>query len=264
MSTDESRVAEQVEAAGWADLMRACPAGLAQGLGLSVDQQAEAITSIASRVPPPIFNRSCGWRTEGDWTAALDRHRRSGAAEFFLQPLPDAGPTFAGWARAQGLVHRSRWAKMIRDCATPAEARTDLTITEAGTKHADAFAAVVLGGFGMPPLLAPWLVALAARPGWRSYVGWDGNTAVAAAALRIDGGTAWCGLGATLPDHRGRGGQSAMFARRIADAAAAGCHVVVTETGEDTEAAPNPSYRNMVRTGFRLAHFRDNWGPPKV
>ena len=37
--------------------------------------------------------------------------------------------------------------------------------------------------------------------------------------------------------------------------------LIVTETGEDTPQAPNPSYRNMIRAGFRLAHFRDNWAP---
>jgi hypothetical protein len=54
-----------------------------------------------------------------------------------------------------------------------------------------------------------------------------------------------------------------LLARRVADALAQGCRVIVTETGEDTADAPNPSFRNMMRTGFRTVHFRDNWGPPR-
>lgn len=262
MLTDDSLLAERVEAMGWADLMRACPDPLAGGLGLSIEQRGDAISSIVARIPVGMFNRSCGWREEKDWVFALDRHRRSGAPDYFLQPLP--GETgFADWAKSQGLAHRSRWAKMIRSTDSPPKPDSALRITE-GASHAQAFAAVAAAGFGMPPTLAPWLIALASRPGWRIYVGWDGEKAVSAAALRIHGNMAWCGLGATLAEYRGRGGQSAMFARRIADARDAGCRVVVTETGEDTVKAPNPSYRNMVRAGFRLTHFRDNWAPPKA
>jgi GNAT superfamily N-acetyltransferase len=264
MAMSDSLLAERVETAGWTDLMRACPDGLAAGLGLSIIERAGAMTSVASRIPVAMFNRSCGWRTLENWKAALVRHRESGAEDYFLQPLPGAEAAFAGWASAEGLVLRSRWTKMIRSCDAPPEASTSLRISEAGTAHAQAFADVALAGFDMPPMLAPWLVALSARPGWRTYVGWDGDAPVSAAALRIDGDTAWCGLGATLPSHRGRGGQSALFGRRIADARDAGCRVVVTETGEDTERAPNPSYRNMVRAGFRLTHLRENWAQPKV
>ena len=71
---------------------------------------------------------------------------------------------------------------------------------------------------------------------------------------------AWLGFGATLEAARGRGGQSAMFATRLADARAQGCRWAVTETGEETEEEPvNHSYRNMLRSGFRLAYARRNW-----
>jgi len=258
---EDSPLVEAVEAAGWIDLFRACPPGLAAGLGMSVVAEKGVATAIASRIPIAMFNRSFGWTSVAAWETALKSHRISGAADYFLQPPPYGDSAFADWARAAGLVRRGRWAKMIRGREAPPAASTSLRITDAGPRHADAFAAAALGGFGMPPALAPWLVALAHRPGWRTYVGWDGDTPVSAAALRITADTAWCGLGATLPAHRNRGGQSALFVRRIADALDAGCRAIVTETGEDTPKAPNPSYRNMVRAGFRLAHFRDNWAP---
>ena len=260
-ATGDSRIVEAVEAAGWTDLMRACPAELAAGLGMSIVEDKGVATAIASRIPIALFNRSFGWLETSAWETALKSHRLSGAADYFLQPPPYGDAAFEGWARAAGLVRRSRWAKVLRGREKPPEAPSSLRITEAGPQYAEAFASAALGGFGMPPALMPWLVALAHRPGWRTYVGWDGDVPVSAAALRITADTAWCGLGATLPTHRGRGGQSALFARRIADALEAGCRVIVTETGEDTPQAPNPSYRNMIRAGFRLAHFRDNWAP---
>ena len=46
------------------------------------------------------------------------------------------------------------------------------------------------------------------------------------------------------------------MARRIRDGADLGCRWLVTETGEDTPHHPNPSYHNMLRTGFLLAYQR--------
>jgi hypothetical protein len=56
-------------------------------------------------------------------------------------------------------------------------------------------------------------------------------------------GAAWLGFGATLPSHRGRGMQSATFARRISAAAEMGCDLVHTET---TSSPTNPSFRNLL------------------
>ena len=64
---------------------------------------------------------------------------------------------------------------------------------------------------------------------------------------------------ATRPSHRRRGAQGALLARRIRDAADLGCRWLVTETGEDLPERPNPSFRNMLRTGFELAYQRANY-----
>jgi len=49
------------------------------------------------------------------------------------------------------------------------------------------------------------------------------------------------------------------MARRIADGIKLGCRHLVSETGEETPEEPNPSYRNMLRTGFELVYARRNW-----
>ena len=67
------------------------------------------------------------------------------------------------------------------------------------------------------------------------------------------------GMGSTLPEHRRKGAQGALMARRIRDAAKLGCEWVCTETGEDTPQRPNPSYHNMIRTGFEFAYLRPTW-----
>ena len=77
-------------------------------------------------------------------------------------------------------------------------------------------------------------------------------------ALR-HGQVGWIGIGATVPEHRGKGGQSALLAARIQAAAEAGCEVVVTETGEPVDGQPNGSYRNIVRAGFEPQYVRPNY-----
>ncbi|MDP8923063.1 MAG: hypothetical protein M3O34_09340 [Chloroflexota bacterium] len=66
-------------------------------------------------------------------------------------------------------------------------------------------------------------------------------------------------FGATLEAYRRRGAQGAIVARRIRDGADLGCRWLVTEAVEDTPDHPNPSYHNMLRTGFRLAYQRPNY-----
>ena len=128
-----------------------------------------------------------------------------------------------------------------------------------GPDRAEDFARIVVAAFEFDPTLAPFAWAPMGRPGWSHYLGFDGADAVAAGALFVTADVAWLGYGATLESHRGRGGQSALFARRLADARIAGCRLAITETGEDTPEEPNPSYRNMLRAGFELAYFRSNW-----
>ncbi len=79
------------------------------------------------------------------------------------------------------------------------------------------------------------------------------------AAMFVTGEIAWLGFGCTLESHPKRGGQGAMFVRRIEDGLKPGCKWFVTETGEDTPEPPNPSYHNMMRHGFKLAYLRQNY-----
>ncbi len=111
----------------------------------------------------------------------------------------------------------------------------------------------------MPPQVRDALTATIDRAGWTHYLGFDGDTPVSTASLYVTGDAAWLGNAATLEEYRGRGWQTAMLAQRLADARDAGCRWAVSETGEETEEDPvNPSYRNMVRAGFRLAYARRN------
>ena len=104
--------------------------------------------------------------------------------------------------------------------------------------------------------------ALVGRPRWRCFLGWDGAAPVAAGAIFLGDGLGWIGFGGTLASHRGRGAQQALFAARIGAGLAEGCRGFVTETGVPLEGEPAPSYRNILRAGFREIYARPNLRRP--
>jgi GNAT superfamily N-acetyltransferase len=102
--------------------------------------------------------------------------------------------------------------------------------------------------------VAPWVAGLVGQPGWRHYLAFDGKRAVATAAMYVDGNVAWIDFASTLPECRGRGAQSALIARRVADCAESGVATMVVETAETS-----PSRRNLERLGFAAAYVRPNY-----
>lgn len=85
-----------------------------------------------------------------------------------------------------------------------------------------------------------------------------GGRIVAAGALFVQGDIGWAGAGATLAEYRGRGAQRALLSARIDAAAARGCRVLGTETGEPIAAERSASYANIVRAGFTRVCSRTN------
>ena len=160
-----------------------------------------------------------------------------------------------------GFVPDYGWMKFFRGVG-PREARSDLRVERVALEGAGDFAQVVVGGYGLPE----WAKALAAnvvgRSGWSCYVAYEGREPAGAGALFVHEGVGWLGFGATLPEFRGRGAQSAILAARIEDARIQGCSTVVTETGELEEGRPAGSYRNILRAGFREAGVRPNYRAP--
>jgi GNAT superfamily N-acetyltransferase len=162
---------------------------------------------------------------------------------------------------ALGFVDDYGWMKFARGVG-PRQAQSDLHVVRAGSDRADDFARVVAGGYDLPQWTLPLAANAVGRPGWSCYVAYDGDAAAGAGALFVHEGVGWLGLGATLPEFRGRGAQSALLAARIEDARTQGCSTVVTETGELAEGRPSVSYRNIVRAGFREAGIRANYRAP--
>jgi hypothetical protein len=266
LSTADVAVLEQAEMRAWASLFAAAPAGLVEALGLEARWFGPALGLLSRAIDVGQFNRIQGVSLPGDEDGAsietaVDWYRQAGSKNFLIQIPPGPGDAeFEAKAMALGLTRfRRAWTKFRRPPIPVAVPLTELEIVLAGPDQAADFGAAAAAGFGMPPPLATWLAALVGRPDWRCYVSYDGDRAVGAGACWVDDGLAWIGIGATRPEGRGRGSQSAILARRINDAVEEGASLIVTETGLAVSGEPQTSYSNILKAGFEVAYERPNW-----
>jgi hypothetical protein len=171
-------------------------------------------------------------------------------------------PELASWLDMRGFARGYAFMKFSR-CTTPAvDASSDLEIAVIDPERAGAFGRVISAGFGLPDTVGQWLARLPGRDNWVCLLASADGVPAAAAAAYVKGTHAWLGLGATLPPFRQRGGQNALIACRLREAAARGAVVAVTETGERVPDRPSNSYRNILRCGFEERYLRQNYMSP--
>jgi hypothetical protein len=263
---DPGQLAELVEwgeAEAYADMFAAAPAEW----NLHVERWGSAIALVAPPIDVLLFNRVLGLglsepTSEMQIDQIVTLYRQANVENFGIQLSPIAQPpTAKDWLHARQLTSTDNWAKVYRAADQPIEIHTDLRVESSGREQAADFGRVTCAAFGMPSTLQPWLENLAQRANWHIYLAYDGEQAAACGALFVRGEVGWLGIEGTLPSHRRRGGQGAIMAQCIRDAAWLGCRWVITETGEDLPDRPNPSYHNMLRAGFTLAYQRPNCVP---
>jgi hypothetical protein len=266
LDPDVAHWAEMSEALASGDVIQAAAEMPDDPLGAIVGRPGGAVSFAFRNLDIWFFNRVIGMgvarpAVESDVDDVVAFYDGAERAVSAAQLAPHAGPPDVfGWFEARGFKRSRTWVKMWHDLASLPDAPTDLRIERIGPDRAADFGRLgVVEAYDFPEIVGPAMGAVVGRPGWTHYMGFDGDTPVSTAAMRIDDGVAWFGFGATSPSHRGRGGQSALFAQRLRDARDAGCRFAIVETGKETAEDPNPSYRNMVRSGFQLAYFRHNW-----
>jgi GNAT superfamily N-acetyltransferase len=171
---------------------------------------------------------------------------------FYVAVSPFAAPPDLG-RRLEGRGLEPGWGWMLfeRDARSPLPVETALQVKEVGEAGAvEAWARIVTAAYALPDGVRSALAAIPGRAGWTAWLALEGDEPAAAAATWVDGAHAYLGFAGTLPEHRGKGAQAALFATRIEDARARGCTTLVTETGEQVPDRPSGSYRNILRAGF--------------
>jgi ribosomal protein S18 acetylase RimI-like enzyme len=193
----------------------------------------------------------------------IDFYRSEGtaSANFHLpeQVLPADWPELVA---KYGLTQGPTLVKLQRDDSPVAPAPTTLRVGQIGDADTAAWAAVQIEAFEFEDAdgrMAEMLASIGRIENVTAYGAWDGDVLVATGALYVDGEAGELVSGATRPEYRGRGAQSALVARRTQDALAAGCRWVFSETGKPGPGEQNPSLDNLQRAGFRVIYDRPIW-----
>jgi GNAT superfamily N-acetyltransferase len=235
---------------------------IAAAFGADAVRLGGAVCALRADLEEASINRVIGLGvTEPATAEVLDRIAEVfGSVRHSIALAPSAQPAaLPEMLRERGYDAGYAWVKFHRPAELPFTAPTGLRVERIGPDRADQYVGVLAAGFGIPADVAGMMAHLPGRPGWGCYLACAGDEPVAAGAVFVRGDHAWLGQATTLPDHRRRGGQSALMAARIAEARAAGAAVVVTETGETVEGRPEHSYRNILRAGFEPAYVRPNY-----
>ena len=125
-----------------------------------------------------------------------------------------------------------------------------LEVRKLGQGEFDEFSSTFLAVYPQPPAaeeaMRTCLKAQYGQPEWHCYLACVAGTVAAFGAMYVHNGTAALISAATLPQFRRRGCQTALLARRLADAAEIGCTLAWSHAACDST-----SQRNMERQGMR-------------
>lgn len=225
-----------------------------------------ALCYLSASEPSILVNRVLNLQADTtlEQLAEIRRlYRATGVARFFLHVIPEVmGPGREQLLAEAGYTRYRGWMKFQRGSGKIASATTtELSVRRIGAKHATRFAAIVGDAFDFRPAFQGAIAAVFSDPNWHMYMSFADDTPAGTGALYMRDGVGYLDFGATHPDFRRLGGQTAVLNTRVRDALEAGCTSIVTMTGEATPGDEQHSYRNILKAGFEEAYLRENWIP---
>ncbi len=259
------RALENVESEAWSEFYRAAPPDIAKRFGIKQYREAFGTVAVASGLDVLALNRVLGPGLDKPFASRMlekiiGLYRESGTKKFFFQIPPAARPeNIPGILRQYGLEHYNNWVKLYREAGRIDIPETGLRVEKIDSGKGGIFGDIVAQSFGWPDGGSKWVAGLTGCPRWNHYMAFNDDTPIATGAFFVDGDFAWIDFAATLEKYRGRGAQKALLKRRMDDIVQAGAKYVVVETAQQTAEKDAPSYRNMVRYGFREAYIRPNY-----
>jgi ribosomal protein S18 acetylase RimI-like enzyme len=211
----------------------------------------------ASRPELDFVNRVYGlWPEDADRVEEIAARYRGAAVRGWLELAPCE--RFEALARAVAVAGGAQIG-FHTVVYGPASARvSDGDVELDGSPDPELFADVLLRGHGVPEgardrdrgSVARW----AELDGWRLYLARVDGEPAGAGLLSLEDDVGYLANASTLSDYRRRGVQTALIARRIADAAAAGCDTVCSGAAFGSQ-----SQRNLERAGLRVAYTKAVW-----
>ena len=120
----------------------------------------------------------------------------------------------------------------------------------------------IVEGLDLPELAEFLFCGLPHLPGWRCYSAYLDGYEVACGSMLILGRTAVLGLDTTTARARGCGCHRALLRRRLADAAAAGCHTAISSAFDHPSGGASAAALSLQAAGFVEACQSVGWQQP--
>jgi len=257
---------EWIERRGLEAMHEVCPNLTRAGLGLALHDVDGAVVSVCVRSTSILLNRVIGLGLNAPATdMSLSRIKKiytnAGVERYFVHVCPEAEPQdkIRGLLDEAGFENYRGWMKFTRDTSPADPVPSNLTVRKVDSTHGSDFARICGNAFDMEKDTWPLLEALMDHPNWHIYMSFDGSNPAGTGGLYVEDGIAKCDFGATDPQFRQRGSQSAVLAARINAAREMGAELLVTETGEAVPDDPQHSYSNILKRGFEESYLRENW-----
>ena len=232
-----------------------------------IEPIGDALCSVCASDPSILMNRvlelGSSAPPSGEQLSEIRRvYADAGIERFFLHLVPERKDRRSNNLLAAAGYEKYRgWMKFVRGDGSLRSAQTDLDVRPVGPEYGNAFAAIVIPAFDMKPGSSPVVALLPAVKGQQAFMIFHGDRPAGTGAVFIDGDVAALDWGATHPDFRRRGGQTAVLGARILFALERGCRLICTMTGEAVAGDPQHSYSNIRKNGFEEAYLRENWIP---
>jgi len=177
-----------------------------------------------------------------------------GMSEALFARLTSAGL----WSAGSGTV-----PAIVPEAPADEGAAPNVTVRRSGPEekelYLDLFQQAFVGREEADPEYRPIQWAEDSLPGGARYIAEFDGKPVAMASFPISDGVGYFGTGGVLPEYRRRGIQMALIRRRLADAPALGCDLVLGGGSMGTT-----TYRNFERAGLRLIPMGMHWTDTRV
>jgi len=256
---------EWIEGEALAEFHQAAPASARAQTGLRLEAVDGCLVSLMARGGNIVVNRCIGLGLDQPASReTIERikaiYAEAGVKRYFLHLSPEGQPDpLAELVAEAGLVRDRAWMKFARTDLPVAERITALEIREIDPSDAADFGRIASAAFDLEAPAGDILAGLVGRPGWHVFMSFAGAEPAGTGAMFVKEGIAWTDWGATRPEFRCRGSQSALLARRVARAVELSCELIGTCTGEAVPGDEQASYQNILRCGFEEAGLRENY-----
>jgi len=238
-------------------------------LGLQLIDSDSSLVSIAPGLPESaiVINRAI---IKAAGTATLEtvlreiagRYRAGAVPRYFVQLVATGELDVPG--QDPSLEAARAWQKFKRDASPIDPPASGLSVRRIGREHGADFARIVCAAFDLGEQAEPWLAKLPGHGEWQVFMAFDGEQPVGVGAMYVRDRLAWFDFGATAPEHRRKGSQTAVLAARIDAAIEQGCRQMFTCTGVDVPGDPQHSYKNILKVGFVESYVRENYAPARA